>query len=313
MRFNKVVMVGELNLDAEHQKQLGKNTERKVSATDISSAGPDLADSDALFIGFGIKVDRTVIDSAPKLKYIGVYATAYDFVDTEYAKSKGIAVCNLGGYSTEGVAEFVFAAVLDNFRNLDRAKERIGKNDTDFLPSELAKNREIKGKLFGVVGLGKIGSRVSEIAMGFGADVRYWSRNRKKELESRGIKYEDADSLVSKADILSLHLAVTNETEGFLNADRIKKIKKGAVLVSTVGLSLIDANALEARLKNNDMTLILELSEVPAEQVNKWKGYKNCVLYPPVALTYESLAARQRIFVENVERFLKGKPQNKVN
>ena len=313
MKFSKAVMVGELNLDKEFQQRLDENIEKKAYAKDMTDAKPQLADSDALFVGFGTKVDKGAMDSAPKLKYVGVYATAYDPIDTEYAKSKNITVCNLGGYSTEGVAEFVFSMLLNHMRNIDRAKERIRKGDNEFLPAELAKNRELKDKVFGVIGLGRIGSRVSEIALGFGSDVRYWSRNRKKEFESKGVKYEDADSLIPKADILTLHLAVNDGTKGFLNADRIKKIKSGAILVSTVGLELIDVDALEERLEKNDITFIVEDSGDLGDSIKKLGKYGNCVVYPPVALTSESLVARQRTFVDNVEGFLKGKPQNKVN
>lgn len=314
MQFNKAIIVGELTLNLEYQGQLDKNIAKKVNVNQLSSNTPEIADADALLVGFGIKVDKSIIDSAPNLKYIGVYAAAFDTIDIDYAKSKNITVCNLGGYSREAVSEFVFTMLLDYIRNVGRAKERIKSGDVDFLPAELVKNRELKDKIFGVIGLGSIGSRVAQIALGFGCDVRYWSRNRKKEHESNGIKYEDADELIPKADILSLHLAVNDETKNFLNADRIGKIKKGAILVSTVGWDgLIDINALEERLKNNDLTFIIEATEDSGEKVKRFSKYTNCIMYPPVTLTAEALLLRQKIFVENTGNFLKGTPTNKVN
>ncbi len=314
MKFNKAVFVGELTLSSEQQQRLNQNISKRANVKDISNVKPELADTDALFVGFGVKVDKDLMDSAPNLKYIGVYATAFDKIDTEYAKKRGIAVCNVGGYSTEAVSEFVFAALLDHIRNFDKAKERIHNNDIDFVPSELAKNTELKDKIFGVIGLGKIGLRVAQIALGFGCDVRYWSRRRKKELESADIKYEDADSLISEADVLSLHLAITADTKDFLNASRIQKLKSGAILISTVGWGdVIDISALEERLKKGDITFIIEANEDSMEYVKRFSKYQNCVMYPPVALTAESLALRQQIFVDNVENFLKGTPTNKVN
>ena len=314
MKFNKAVFVGELPLSSEQRQRLDQNITKRANVSDISNVKAEMADADALFVGFGVKVDKDIMDSAPNLKYIGVYATAFDKIDTEYAKKRDIAVCNVGGYSTEAVSEFVFATLLDHIRNFDRAKERIHNGDIDFIPSELAKNKELKDKVFGVIGLGKIGSRVAQIALGFGCDVRYWSRNRKKELESIGVKYEDADSLISEADVLSLHLAITSDTKNFLNAARIQNLKSGAILMSTVGWGdVIDISALEERLKKGDMTFIIEATEDSGDQVKGFSKYPNCIMYPPVVLTAESLVLRQQIFVDNVENFLKGAPTNKVN
>ncbi|MFI5412735.1 MAG: 2-hydroxyacid dehydrogenase [Candidatus Micrarchaeales archaeon] len=314
MKFNKVVVVGELTLNKEYQKELDKNITKKITIADLASGNKELADADALFVGFGVKIGKNIIDSAPRLKYIGVYATAFGSIDINYAKSKNIAVCNVGGYSTEAVSEFVFATLLESMRNIGRARKRISENDINFIPEELAKNRELKDKVFGVLGTGKIGSRVAQIALGFGCNVLYWSRNRKKELESKGIKYEDADSIISKADILTLHFSVNDDTKNFLNSTRIKNIKNGAILISTVGWDdLIDINALEERLKKNDITFIIEANEDSGAHVKRFSKYSNCIMYPPVTLTAESLVLRQQIFVDNVANFLKDKPTNKVN
>lgn len=219
---------------------------------------------------------------------------------------------NLPGYNTESVAEFVFAAILEYIRELERGKKQAREgnySESGFSPIE------IKGKVFGIFGAGKIGSRVAEIAQVFGAEVRYWSRNRNRELESKGILYEEADALISKCDFLSLHLAQASETENFLNQSRIQMIKRGAIVVNTAPMELVDTDALEKRLQVGDMTFIMDHSdETSQSDLERLSKYSNCVIYPPIAyVSKEARMAKQEIFVSNIENFLEGKPTNVVN
>ncbi len=314
MKFNKILMVGvsESSLDSECWMRLDALAER---TNKLPKESPEikkhLADADCLLTGFGVTVNKEMMDAAPKLKYVGVLATAYGKVDTDYAKKKGIVVCNIPGYSTEAVAEFVFAVLLEHMRELERGKKQTREGNysqAGFTASE------IKDKTFGVLGLGRIGSRVAEIATGFGADVRYWSKHRKTELEKMGIKYEDADVLIPKCNILSLHLAQTKETENFLNERRIQNIKKGAIVINTVPMELVDIDALEKRLGKGDITFILDHSdEMSAGDLKRLSKYKNCIIYPPIAyVTGEARIQKQEIFVGNIEAFASGRPQNTV-
>ena len=315
MKFRKTLIIGltESSLDSKYWKVIDSMTEKKTYLPkDSPDIRKELADTDCLLLNFGIKIDKEDIDCAPKLKYIGLLATAYGKVNVEYAKSKGIIVCNIPGYSTEAVAEFVFAIILEHIRELERGKTQAREGNY----SEAGFSAiEIKNKIFGILGLGRIGSRVAEIALGFGADVRYWSKNRKKELESRGIKYEELDILLPKCDFLSLHFAQVKDTENFFDEKKIQEIKKGAVVVNTAPMELIDINALEKRLKNEDMTFILDHSdEMTEESLRRLSKYKNCIIYPPIAyITKEARIKKQEIFVENIKNFLDGSPINSVN
>ena len=310
MKFKKIltINIGESKLDSDYWKRLGGLAEKIVNLPkDSTEIKEHLADTDCLLIGFGIAVDKEEMDSAPNLKYIGVLASAYGKINTDYAKSKGIVVCNIPGYSTESVAEFVFALILEQIRELEKVRNQVREgdySDPGFSASE------IKDKVFGILGLGRIGGRAAEIALGFGADVRYWSRNRKEEIEAEGIKYEDADALIPKCDFLSLHFALTKDTENFLNEERIQKIKKGAIVVNLSPMELVDIDALEKRLKQNDMTFIWDHSdEISEENLKKIVKYKNCIAYPPIAyVSNEARIAKQEIFVGNIENFLKGSP-----
>ncbi|MFH0890036.1 MAG: 2-hydroxyacid dehydrogenase [Candidatus Aenigmatarchaeota archaeon] len=315
MKYNKILIVGinESKLDKEYWETIGSLTKKLVTLPkDSPEINTEITDADCLLVNFGVSVDRKTIDKALNLKYIGVLATAYGKVDTTYAKSKNIAVCNIAGYSTESVAEFVLSVILEHIRQLEEGKQR-GRNK-NYSEAGISAT-EIKNKIFGIVGLGSIGSRVAEIALGFGADVRYWSRNRKEKIENMGVKYTDVSSLVSNADFLSLHLAQTNDTEGFLNIEKINKIKKGAIVINTAPMELVDIDALSERLAKGDITFILDHSDEMAEDdLKKISKYANCIIYPPIGyITKEARMAKQEIFVGNIENFLKGSATNKVN
>lgn len=315
MKFQKILTIGinEFALDPIYWQRVKVLAEKTFNlAKDSPEIKEQLADTDCLLTGFGIVVDREVIDSAPNLKYIGVLATAYGKVDVDCAKSKEILVCNIPGYATEAVAEFVFGVILDHIREIERGKKQAREGNY----SEAGFSAiEIKNKIFGILGLGRIGSRVAEIALGFGADVRYWNIDRRKEYETKGIKYEDADDLIPKCDFLSLHFAQVKDTENFLNKERIQKVKKEAVVINTAPMELVDIDALAERLSKGDITFILDHSdEMSPENIKKLSKFKNCIIYPPIAyVTEKARIAKQEIFVGNIENFLKGSPTNQVD
>ncbi len=242
--------------------------------------------------------------SLSELKYIGLLATGTGTVDLNYAKEKGITVCNIPGYATESVAEWVFGLILDHLRQLEKAKQtaRTGDFSGDGLTAT-----EIKGKKFGIIGLGRIGSRVAQIAQAFGAEVVYWSRNKKD-----GFKYEDLDALIKTCDFVSLHTLTTKDTEEILDVSRVKS---GAIVINVSGMEQVNLPALEKRLSKGDITFILDHpDEMKPEDVKKLAKFPNCIVYPPIGfITAEARVNKQQIFVSNLENFLAGKPANIVN
>lgn len=317
MKFKKITTIGidETSLGAEYWKKLDSLAEKRISlAKDGSDIIAELKDTDCLLVNpFAFKVEKDHIDTAPNLKYIGVLATAFGKVDCEYAASKNIAVCNIPGYSTEAVSELAFGVILEHIRDLERAKSQARKGD--YSEASFFSTSEIKDKKFGVIGLGRIGSRVAELASAFGAEVSYWSRNRNEEVEAKGIKYQDIEILLSGCDFICLHLAFNKETEKFLNAARIAKIKAGALLLNLAPNELVDYGALEKRLGSGDITYIMDhTDELAPEQAKQLSKYKNCIMYPPIGYTTkEATIVKQEIFIENISSFSKGKPMNKVN
>ncbi len=305
MIFNKILVTGfeKSNLDESVWTRINK----LANAVTFKPS----KDVDCLFSRFN-KVDKALIGNLPNLKYIGLLATGTGTVDLEYAGQKKITVCNIPGYATESVAEWVFGLILEHLRNLEKAKQVSRKGD---YTGNGFSATEIKDKKFGVIGLGRIGNRVAEIAQGFGAKVCYWSRNRKIKAEKDGIKYESINSLVKTSDLISLHAQTTKETEGMLNAERLNSIKHGAVIVNVCGMEQVDIPALEKRLAKGDITFILDHpDEMNPKDVKRLSGYKNCIIYPPIGyVSKEGRVLKQDIFVSNMENFLNGKPTNKVN
>ncbi len=311
MKFQKllIINISDSALDSTYWQQLNALAETIVKVPkDDPSIMSELVDTDGLLVNFGIDVTKAMVDTALNLKYIGVLATAFGKIDIEYAASKNIPVCNLAGYSTESVAEFTIATILENIRDLEEGKQR-GRSENYDESGIFA--REIKGSNFVVLGLGDIGSRVAELAKGFGANISYWSRKSRNEIYN----YGEIDEVIAKADFLSINLAQAPETEQILSAERINTLKPGAVVVNTAPMELVDINGLATRLAKGDMTFILDHSdEMTKEELAKLQPYTNCIIYPPIAyITEEARQAKQNMFIGNAKSFLEGKIVNRVN
>lgn len=270
----------------------------------------DHTDADALLVKLGAKVPKEMIDQLPNLKYIGMLGTGYGGIDTAYAASKDITVTNIADYATEGVAEFTFGILLEYYRDI--AKARVAAKAGDY--SDNFTGGEIKGKKFGVIGLGNIGRRTAELAQVFGAEVSYWSANRKKDAEGTGILYQELDDLLSTCDIITLNLAYNEQTEGIINADRINSLKKHAIFINPSPMELIDFDALLARLQKDDMVFMLDHSdEMTEEQLKALQPLDHTIVYPAIAyLTHEATSLKKQIYIDNIKNFVAGQPTNVV-
>jgi len=317
MKFKKILFleIKKENLEPHFWKRIDELSEDKVFlSVDDPNIKSNLTSVDCICTkGFVKKIDKEIIDSIPNLRYIGVLATGYGKIDAEYAAAKGVVVTNVPGYATNAVAELVFGVILERLRDLSRAKNQAAGGN--YSESTFFNTSEIKGKKFGIIGLGRIGSRVAEIALGFGAEVFYFDRNRKKEIENKGAKFSDLERLVSTCDFIAIHLVLNKETENIINSSLIQKIRSRTVIVNLAPNELVDLKALEERLAMGDITYILDHSdELSQEQAVKLSKHKNCIMYPPIGYTTkEASIIKQEIFVQNIENFLKGSPTNKVN
>ena len=314
--FNKMVFLNYKGSElwSQYWQRIDRLTTNKVLISkDDSKLQSELKNADALLLKpVGDKINKAFIDMVPKLKYIGMLGTGTQGIDLAYCNSKKIVVTNVRDYATEGVVEITFGWIFDQIREIEREKNVARKGDYS---GSTFGGVEIKGKNFGVIGLGNIGRRTAEIAKAFGANVRYWSRNRRESEEKiLGIQYMDVNSLIQTSDFITLNISFAPETRDFLDGERINLIKKGSILINPSPMELINFDALVKRLNKNDMTFIFDHSdEVEPKQLNIFKKFSNCIIHLPIGFTTkEAFATKQESFAKNIESFLRGSPKNVV-
>jgi glycerate dehydrogenase len=259
-----------------------------------------------------------VLRQLPGLRYIGVLATGYDCVDTKTAKELHILVTNIPTYGTPSVAQFTIALLLELCHNVKlhsdavRNGEWSRSKDWCFWLTPLL---ELESKVIGIVGLGRIGEQVGRIASAFGMQVRATTRRKANNSTRRDIKLTSLEALLAESDVVSLHCPLLPETQGLINAKRIRLMKPSAFLINTSrgGLVLEQdlAEALNAdRIAGAGLDV---LSVEPPLENNPLFKAKNCLITPHIA--WATREARQRLMavaVANVASFLKNEPQNVV-
>jgi D-lactate dehydrogenase len=187
-------------------------------------------------------IDKKIINSLPRLKFITTRSTGFDHIDIDYVHSKGILVANVPTYGENTVAEHTFALILSIARNLKKSHFRVSKGD--FSIKELM-GFDLKGKTIGVVGTGHIGLRVIKMAIGFSMHVLAFDPIQNRFLsEVLGFKYVDFQTLLKESDIITLHAPYNKKTHHMINQNNISLIKKGAILINTARGSLVDTVAL---------------------------------------------------------------------
>lgn len=262
-------------------------------------------------------VSRSVIETLPSLKFIGVLATGYNVVDIAAAKERGIPVSNVPGYGTAAVAQHVFALLLELTQRAGlhsdsvRAGDWTKSVDWCYWRTPLV---ELAGLTMGIVGYGAIGKKVSGIAQALGMNVI--AATRTPRADENGVGFTTVDDLFHHADVVSLHCPLTPETQGMVNAARLATMKPGAFLINTGRGPLIVeqdlANALkEGRIAGAAMDV---LSTEPPAADNPLLTAPNCLITPHIA--WAARASRKRLMdavAENVRAFLAGAPANVVN
>lgn len=263
-----------------------------------------------------VVLDSEKLNLLPHLSYIGVLATGYNVVDLEVASRQSIVVTNIPAYSTNSVAQMVWAHILNITNRVgyyanENAKGRWTENKDfcyfDFTHTELA------GKTMGIVGLGNTGMATARIAQAFGMNVVAYTS--KSELP-KGMEKVSLDELFKSSDITSLHCPLTTETKGLVNNERLSMMKPSAILINTSRGPVVDESAVAEALNQDRIAAFGAdvISIEPAKADNPLLHAKNCFLTPHIA--WATKEARQRLIdicAENVKAFLKDKPQNVVN
>ena len=267
--------------------------------------------------------NKTVLDAAaihalPALRYIGVLATGYNIVDIDAARQRGIVVTNIPAYSTDSVAQMVFAHLLNISLRVEHHAEAVRQGrwaackDFCFWDTPLV---ELSGKTMGIVGLGHTGMRTARIAQAFGMKVEAWTSKSSLQLPPDIRKAESLEQLFAQADVLSLHCPLTKDTQGLVNARRLSLMKPTAILVNTSRGPVVDEQALADVLNAGRIYAagLDVLSSEPPRADNPLLRARNCFITPHIA--WASTEARQRLMriaVDNLHAWLDGKPVNNV-
>lgn len=264
-------------------------------------------------------ITRELIEKLPKLKYIAVLATGFNIIDCKAARERGITVSNIPAYSTDGVAQLVFAFLLELTNRVALHSESVKNGEWQNSPhfcywkSPLV---ELAGKTFGIVGFGKIGSAVAEIANAFKMRVLAYSPHTHSYSGNGSVEFCTLEKLVAESDAISLHCPLNEGTAGLVNADFLSKMKKSAFLINTSRGPVVNENDLAAALNSGEIAGagLDVLSAEPPKDGNVLIGAKNCFITPHIAwASFEARSRLMSIFTKNVEAFVKGEPVNVVN
>ncbi|MFW5703308.1 MAG: NAD(P)-dependent oxidoreductase [Patescibacteria group bacterium] len=278
------------------------------------------------------KFNAAVLEKLPNLKMIATRSTGYDHIDTDVTKSREICVVNVPEYGSVTVAEHTFALIINLTRKIYQSVNQAKQLHFDHLN---LRGIDLYGKTLGVIGLGKIGTHVVQIAKGFGMNVIVTNRSHHEDLAKKhGFSYVELDELLAQSDIVTLHLPYNEHTHHTINEENIMKMKKGSYLINTARGGLVETEAVVEALNEgilegvgldvlegeNDMT---EEVEVLTHQFRKKDELKTLVLnhmlinHPNVLITphnaFNSIEALMRIentTIDNIKNYLKGTPSN---
>ncbi|MBQ4224164.1 MAG: D-2-hydroxyacid dehydrogenase [Prevotella sp.] len=253
----------------------------------------------------------------PQLRYIGVLATGYNVVDVKAAHELGIVVTNVPAYSTESVAQMVFAHLLtvtnrpEHYALANRNGRWAGNPDFCYWDTPLT---ELSGKVMGIVGLGNIGRRVSEIALAFGMKVQALT-SKSSGLLPAGVSKASLEELLSTSDVITLHCPLTDSTLHLVNHETLAQMRPGAILINTGRGPLVDEFAVAEALKSGRLSAYCAdvLCEEPPRADNPLFCLPNAFITPHIA--WATTEARNRLLqtaIHNVRSFLEGHPQNVV-
>lgn len=275
-------------------------------------------DADVIFTN-KVVLDANILRALPKLRFIGILATGTNIVDLSLAKTLGIVVSNVPGYSTESVVQNTFAHILNLATylsvNVHDVHTGVWSTNQDFSFSH-GRISELFGKQLGIIGFGTIGSRVAQIAHTFGMRVVAYGPHLTINNELNGTRFVSLDDLFKNSDIISLHCPLTPETCGLINTQRILEMKFGTWLINTARGLLVDEQAVAEALRFGQIggAGLDVLSTEPPQATNPLLSAPNCFITPHNAwASYESRKRLIQISAENLIAFINNTPQNVVN
>lgn len=264
--------------------------------------------------------NKTVLNESnlegTKVKYIGLFATGYNNIDTDYCKKNNITVCNAGSYSTEAVAQHTFAFILNYFNRIaeyDSFVKKGGWIASETFSPFVFPLYELKGKTIGIIGYGKIGQEVHKIAKAFSMNPIVYTRTVKPE---KGVSFVTFDELLEKSDVVTVHCPLNRDSEKMFTEREFKKMKNNALFINTARGGVMNEEDLINALNCGEIggAAIDVLEEEPMNEKSKLIDAENIMITPHIA--WAPIETRNRLVkvaVENLKSFIAGKPLNKVN
>lgn len=262
------------------------------------------------------KLTAQVLEQVPNVKLICITATGFDTVDTGYCRTRGIGVCNVPGYSTDSVAQLTVALALNLATHLGEYREFVhsGAYSAGNIANKLSPCwNELTGKTWGIIGGGNIGNRVAKIAQALGCRVIMYRRNPDPEFETVSL-----NTLCETADIISIHLALNDQTRGMMGESQIRKMKKNAIVVNVARGAVTDEEALACAIEE-DRIGGLGVDVYSVEPFGKDHPFSRILDRDNVCLTphmaWGSIESRNRCIAkvaENIAAFYRGESLNRV-
>ena len=207
----------------------------------------EIKEVEALSVFIYSKIDKEVFEKLPSLKIVTTRSTGFDHIDLEEAKRRGVAVCNVPDYGMETVAEYTLMLILALLRKLRTTIERTCRG---VFTREGLRGRELEGKTVGVIGTGRIGSRLIKLLSGFDVKVLAYDVKPKDELvEKYAVEYTSLEELLKNSDIVTLHVPYLPSTHHLINRENIKLMKRGSYLINTSRGSVVETEAIVEALR----------------------------------------------------------------
>ena len=285
------------------------------SDNDPALTGERIKDADVVLCNKTV-LGRAEIDAAKKLRYIGLFATGYNNIDTAYARERGIDVCNAGEYSTMAVAQHTFALLLelcDKVGRYDRFVQDGGWKRSRFFSIFEYPTCELYEKTLGIVGYGSIGRAVANIALAFGMRVLVYTRTPKQD---ERVQFVDWKTLLENADFVTCHTPLTPETAGLFDRSAFQSMKQGAAFINTSRGGVVDEPALAEAVRSGHLAgaAVDVVAKEPMAEDCPLCGVDNILITPHVA--WAPLETRLRllsIVCSNLQAWQEGPPKNLVN
>lgn len=279
----------------------------------IEQAAERIGDAEVVLTN-KVPITQEIMDACPNIKYIGLISTGTNIMDLPLAKSRGIAVTNVPGYSTDSVAQMAIALILSYTNRVAEHNIRVKEGAWAASPDYCFWDYpiiELAGKTLGVIGLGQTGLATARIAAALGMKVVAFSRSKKHA----DVEQVELNELLARADFISLNCPLTEQTENIICADNIERMKDGAVIVNTGRGQLVDNAAVCAALDSGKLAAFLADVNVkePPDADDKLIAHEKAIFTPHIA--WASLQARGRLIdavAENLRSWMNGGTLNRV-